>query len=75
MKERLGLPHPSTTNGTKSSTQQNKAVRFKLDHSLCFEPIAASDDEIFMSNSGCPVTVEKSGLVINPDNYIFWSNS
>ena len=45
-------------------------MKFKLEHGVFFEPKAISDYELFTSNSGRPVSVEKSGLVVNTDNYV-----
>ena len=56
---------------TKSKRSQSNITKFKLGHGVFFEPKAISDYELFMSNSGRPVSAEKSGLVVNTDNCIF----
>ena len=46
-------------------------MKFKPEHGAFFEAKAISDYKLFMSNSGRPVSVEKSGLLVNTYNYIF----
>ena len=46
-------------------------MEFKLEHDAFFEPKAMSHYEVLMSNCGRPVSVEKSGFVVNTDKYIF----